>query len=78
MLVRSGVSDTFVIPWPEACQAPLSMGFSRQEHWSGMLFPSPGDLHNPGIKPETPVSSALQVDSLPTEPSEKLFSYTVI
>ena len=55
-----------------------SMGFSRQEHWSGMLFPSPGDLHNPGIKPETPVSSALQVDSLPTEPSEKLFSYTVI
>ena len=41
------------------------MGFSRQEYWSGLLFPSPGDLPNPGIKPRSP---ALQVDSLPAEP----------
>ena len=47
-----------------ACQAPVSMGFSRQEYWSGLPFPSPGDLSNPGIKPR---SSALQADSLPSE-----------
>ena len=47
-----------------ARQAPLSMGFSRQEHWSGLPFPSPGDLPDPGIKPGSP---ALQADSLPTE-----------
>ena len=46
------------------CQAPLSMGFSRQEYWSGLPFPSPGDLPNPEIKPGSP---ALQADSLPTE-----------
>ena len=47
-----------------ACQAPLFMGFSRQEHWSGLSFPSPGDLPNPGIKPGSPT---LQAESLPTE-----------
>ena len=41
----------FVTPWTVACQAPLSMGLSRQEHWSGLLCPSPGGLPNPGIKP---------------------------
>jgi len=41
-------------PWTVACQAPLSMGFPKQENWSGLSFPSPGDLPNPGIKPETP------------------------
>ena len=46
-------------------QAPLSMGFSRQEYWSGLPFPLPGDLPNPGIKPESP---ALQAGSLPSEP----------
>ena len=51
-------------PWTIACQAPLSMGFSKQEHWSGLPFPSPGDLPNPGNEPG---SSALQADSLPTE-----------
>ena len=51
-------------PWTVACQAPLSMGFSRQEYWSGLPFPSPGDLSNPGIEPG---SSASQSDSLPTE-----------
>ena len=44
------------------------MGFLRQEYWSGLPFPSPGNLPNPGIKPGSP---ALQVDSLPTEPPEK-------
>ena len=53
-----------VTPWTIACQAPLSMGFSRQEYWSGSPFPSPGDLANPGIEPR---SSALQADSLPAE-----------
>ena len=48
------------------------MGFSRQEYWSGLLFPSPEDLPNPGIKPASPVNPALQADSLPTEPSGRL------
>ena len=47
-----------------ACQAPLSMGFLRQEHWSGLPFPPPGDLPNPGIKPTSPVSPAWQADSI--------------
>ena len=51
---------TLVIPWTVACQAPLSMEFSRQEYWSGLLFPSPGDLPDPGIEPR---SAALQADS---------------
>ena len=49
-------------------QAPLSMEFSRQEYWCGLPFPSPGNPPNPGIELESP---ALQVDSLPTEPSGK-------
>ena len=51
-------------PWTVAHQAPLSMEFSRQENWSGLPFPSPGDLPDPGIEPASP---ALQADSLPTE-----------
>ena len=58
----------FSIPQTVAHQTPLSMGFSRQEHWSGLLFPSPGDLPNPAIEPRSP---ALQADSLPTDPPEK-------
>ena len=54
---------TLVTLWTVASQAPLAMGFSRQEYWSGLPFPSPGDLPNPGIKPRSP---ALQADSLPT------------
>ena len=50
----------FATPWTTADQAPLSMGFSRQEYWSGLPFPSPGDLPNPGIEPRSP---ALQADS---------------
>ena len=57
-----------VTPWTVAQQAPLSMGFSRKGYWSGLQFPSPGDLPDPGI---TPGSPALQADSLPTELWEK-------
>ena len=56
---------TFVTPRTIAHQAPLSMVFSRQEYWSGLPFPSPGDLPDPGIECESPVSSVLQVDYLP-------------
>ena len=56
---------TLATPWTVAHQPPLSMGFSRQEYSSGLPFPSPEDLPNPGIEPRTP---ALQVDSLPAEP----------
>ena len=56
----------FATPWTVAYQAPWSMGFSRQEYWSGLPFPSPGDLPNPGIKPG---SSALQTDALLSEPN---------
>ena len=49
----------FVTPWTAAYQAPLSMGFSRQEYWSELPFPTPGDLLNPGIKPESLVSPEL-------------------
>ena len=54
-----------VTPWTVALQAPLSLGFSRQEYWSGLPFPSPGYLPNPGIKPMSAVAPALQVDSSP-------------
>ena len=58
----------FVTPWTVAYQAPLSMEFSRQEYWSGLPFPSPGDLPDPAIKPGFP---ALQADALPSEPPGK-------
>ena len=58
----------FETPWTIACQAPLSMEFSRQEYWSGLPFPSPGDLPNPGIEPKSLVSPAL-VDDLFTTAS---------
>ena len=55
-------------PWPAAYQTPLSMEFSRQEYWSGLPFPPPGDLPYPEIDPRSP---ALQADSLLSEPPEK-------
>ena len=58
----------FATLWTVAHQAPPSMGFSRQESWSGFPFPSPGDLPNPGIEPR---SSALQADPLTSEPPGK-------
>ena len=56
--IASGVSDS-ATPWTVALQAPLSMGFSRQEHWSGLPCPPPGDLSNAAIKPESLTSPAL-------------------
>ena len=53
------LSDFLVTPWTVSHQAPLSMGFSRQEYWSGLPFPSPGDLPYPGIKPRSPVAPTL-------------------
>ena len=58
----------FATPWTVAYQAPSSMGFSRQEYWSGLPFPSPENLPNPGIEPESP---ALQADTLTSEPPGK-------
>ena len=58
----------FATPWAVAYQASPSMGFSRQEYWSGLPFPSPGTLPDPGFKPRSPV---LQVDALSFEPPEK-------
>ena len=57
-------------PWTIACQVPLSMGFSRQEYWSGLPCPPPGDLPNPGVEPRSP---ALQGNSLPAELLAKTF-----
>ena len=59
------VAQSCLTPWTVARQAALSMEFSRQEYWSGLPFPPPGDLPDPGIKPGSP---ALQTDSLLTEP----------
>ena len=58
----------FVSPWTVACQASLSIGFFRQGYWSGLPFPSPGDLSEPGIKPVPPT---LWADSLLSEPPGK-------
>ena len=60
--------DSFATPWTVARQIPLSMGFSRQEYWSGLQFSSPEDLPNPGIEPG---STTVQADSLPSEPPGK-------
>ena len=60
----------FATPWTVAYQAP-SMGFSREEYWSGLPFPSPEDLPNPGTEPRSP---ALQADALPSEPPGKPYN----
>ena len=66
---------TLVTPWTIACQAPLSMGFSRQEYWSELSFPSPGDLPDPGINPTSP---ALAGEFFTTEqPGKLIFSLNV-
>ena len=62
------MSDFFVILWSIAFQAPLSMGFSREEYWNGLPFPSPGDLPDSGIEPGSPT---LQADALLAEPPGK-------
>ena len=60
LFIHSVMSYSSATPWTVACQAPLSMGFSRQEYWSGLSCPSPGDLPDPGIEPASP---AWQADS---------------
>ena len=66
----------FATPWTVAYQAPPSVEFSRQEYWSGLPFPSPGDLPDPGIEPGSP---SLQADTLTSEPPEKpIYTYTYI
>ena len=58
----------FATPWTVACQAPLSMGFSRQEYWNGLPFPPAGDLPNPWTEPMFPVFPALAGGFFTTEP----------
>ena len=77
-LLQSGKASVLVVhvnslrlfagSWTVACQAPLSMGFSRQEHWNGLPFPSPEDLPDPGTEPGSPT---LQADSFLSEPPGK-------
>ena len=62
---------TLCDPMDCTCQAPLSMGFSRQDYWGGLPFPSPGDLPNPEIKPTSLLSPDGQADSLPLAPPGK-------
>ena len=69
MLVLSHV-QLFVTPWTIACHAPLSMGFSRQEYWSRLPFPPPGDLSDPEIDLASP---ELAGGFFTTEPSDKMF-----
>ena len=68
---RFSCVQLFATPWTVPCQAPLSIGFFRQECWSGLPCPPPGYLLDPGIKLKSPVTAALQVNSLPAEPSGK-------
>ena len=74
MCVLVAQSCPTVTPWTVAPQAPLSMGFSRQEYWSELPCPSPGDFPNPGIEHASLMSPALQVCSLPLPVPQKLFS----
>ena len=76
MSVNFSVVSDSATPWTVSHQAPLSMGFSRQEYWSGLPYPSPGDLPKPGIKPGSP---ALPADSLPSEsPGKHIFIFIFI
>ena len=68
-VAKSG--PTLATPWTAACQAPLSVGFSRQKYWSGLLFPPPGDLPDPGIKHTSPASPALAGGFFTTVPPGK-------
>ena len=68
------MSDSFETSWTVAQQAPLSMGFPRQEYWSGLPFPSPGDFRDPGMElgsPVSPLPPALADGFFTTEPSGK-------
>ena len=71
---RSVVSDSFATPRTVACQAPLSMGFPRQEYWGELPFPPLRDIPNPGFKPGSPVSFVLAGGFFTTEPPGKALS----
>ena len=73
---HSVLSNSFAIPGTVALQAPLSMRFPRQEYWSGLPFPPPGDLPDPGIEPVSPKN--WQVGSLPLSPLGSLYIYMAI
>ena len=68
----------FTTLWSVACQAPLSMGFPRQEYWKGLQLPPLGYLLDPGIKPTSPASPTLQVDSLPLSYKEPIMLVGVV
>ena len=70
------MSDSFATPWTVACEAPLSMGFSRQEYWSGLLFPTPGDLPDPRIESASLASPALAGRFFTVVPCGKPPEYT--
>ena len=72
MSVLSHSVQLFATLWTVAHQAPLSMGFSRQEYWSGLPFPSPGDFPTQGLETMSPASPALWADSLPPGPPGKV------
>ena len=72
-------TQLFATPWTVACQAPLSTGFLRQEYWSSLLFPSPGDLPNPGIEPMSLTSPALAGGFFaPTSPGKPFVLRTTV
>ena len=75
MCVHAHHVQLFVTPWIIACQASLSTVFSRHGYWSGLSFPTPGDLPNPGIKPVSPVSPSMASRFFITVPPGKLSSY---
>ena len=62
------MSNSFVTPWTVAHQAPLSMGFSRQEYWNGLPFPFPGDLPDPGIESTSPTFAGFFTAEPPEKP----------
>ena len=72
---RSVVSDSFATPWTVALQAPQPLGFSRLEYWSGLPFPSPGDLSNPGTEPACLAAPARCMDSLSLATGEALHTH---
>ena len=73
--ICSSMSNSFATPWTMALQAPLTMEFPRQEHWSGLPFPSPGDLPKPGITPESPaLVGGFSTSGPPGKPIRYIFS----
>ena len=78
VLTHFSQAQLFGTSWTTARQTPLSMGFSRKEYWSGLPCPPPGDLPNPGIKPTSPVSPALQADSFPLSQGSPNRTYFVL